>query len=106
MKTLRDLRPCRSIPALRTELYDLCRPYGSIKRLDVLQSKHEGARQAICFLRMGTASQEAALMHALGVGRFGGEIVFVVDLDDESTFDVSDGHSSVWTDWGDLTEVR
>lgn len=102
MKTLRDLRPCRSIPALRAELYDLCRPFGSIKRLDVLQSKHEGARQAICFLRMGTPSQETAMMHALGIGRFGGEIVFVVDLDEQSASEASSGPSSQWADWGDL----
>lgn len=103
MRTLHDLRSCRSIRALRAELYDLCRPFGSIKRLDVLQSKHEGARQAICFLRMGTPSQEVAMMHALGIGRFGGEMVFVVDLDDQvaSASVASSGPSSEWADWAE-----
>ena len=104
MKTLSDLRQCRDLPALRAGLYELCRPYGSIKYLDILQSKHEGARQAICFLRMGTPSQEVALMHAFGVGRFGGAIAFVVDLDEHEppAATVAAVPSSQWTDWGAL----
>ncbi|RYF50668.1 MAG: RNA-binding protein [Comamonadaceae bacterium] len=102
MKTLNDLQHCRTIPALRSELYELCKPYGAIKRLDVLQSKHEGTLQAICFLRMGTPGQEAAVMHALGVGRFGGEIVLVVEVNGQAATEAAAGPSSQWTDWGAL----
>lgn len=42
------------------------------------------------------------MMHALGIGRFGGEIVFVVDLDEQSASEASSGPSSQWADWGNL----
>ena len=43
-------------------------------------------------------------MTALGVGRFGGEIVFVVDLPDQSAGedDGPAGPSSQWADFDDL----
>lgn len=37
-------------------------------------------RQALCFLRMESAEQELQLARELGIGRFGGELVLVVDL--------------------------
>jgi len=41
---------------------------------------HAGTQQAICFLRMERAEQKQQLMTTLGVGRFRGEVVFVLTL--------------------------
>ena len=68
------------VATLKPVLYSLCEKYGRIARLDVLTAIHEGTRQAICFLKMESPEKEENLMQTLGVGRFGGEIVFVVDL--------------------------
>ncbi|HMN22168.1 MAG TPA: RNA-binding protein [Ottowia sp.] len=101
MNSLSELNGCADVVTLRTRLQQVCEVQGRIRRLDILQSSHEGMRQAICFLRMETSEQEAALMQALGVGRFGGEIVFVVNLND-GPHPESQGPSSQWTDWGAL----
>ena len=45
--------------------------------------------------------QEQALMKALGIGRFGGELVFVVDLQAPAAAEEA-GPSSAWADWGSL----
>ena len=50
-------------------------------RLDILTARQAGKRQALCFLRMDSDEQEQQVMNALGVGRFGGDIVVVIDLD-------------------------
>lgn len=68
------------IATLKPALYSLCEKYGRVARLDVLTAIHEGTRQAICFLKMESPEKEQLLMQTLGLGRFGGEIVFVVDL--------------------------
>ena len=80
MRSIAELRKCADIAALRTALQEMCAPFGTVRRMDILTAVHEGRQQAICFLRMATPEQEQALMRLLGVGRFGGEIVFVVDL--------------------------
>lgn len=101
MKTLDDLRRCEDVPSLRAMVQEVAGEVGAVKRLDILTSIREGWRQAICFLRMQTPEQEAALMKTLGVGRFGGEVVFVVDLQTPpETEEV--GPSSQWTDFGAL----
>ena len=48
-----------------------------------------------------TDEQERALMHSLGVGRFGGEIVFVVDLQTPDTPEDT-GPSSQWASCEEL----
>lgn len=77
---LRDLQQYATAETLTPALHRLCRHFGLIEKLVILTAKHEGAKQAICFLRLALEEQEQALMKALGVGRFGGEIVIVVDL--------------------------
>ncbi len=37
-------------------------------------------QQALCFVRMASEEEEQQLMSGLGIGRFGGELVVVVDL--------------------------
>lgn len=58
---------------------------------------HEGTKQAICFLRLERPEQEQQLMKTLGVGRFGGEVVFVLNLNVPVTAEDS-GPSSQWAD--------
>ncbi len=94
-----EWRSCADVATLKARLRSTCAAFGTLQRLDVLTSVHEGRQQAICFLRLATPEQEQALMKALGVGRFGGEIVFVVDLQAPPRTEES-GPSSVWADLG------
>ncbi|WP_457282691.1 hypothetical protein [Polaromonas sp. P5_D5] len=58
----------------------MCSRFGSVTQLNILPASHAGKQQALCFLRMATAEEEQRLMSGLGIGRFGGELVLVVDL--------------------------
>ncbi len=77
---LKKLRSCTEIATLRPALYSICNEYGSISQLDILPAYQAGKHQAICFLRMNSEEEENHLMMALGVGRFGGNLVVVVDM--------------------------
>jgi len=77
---LDHLKDCPDSRTLRLALDALCKPYGPIARLDILPTFQAGRQQALCFLRMATEVQEQQLMDQLGFGRFGGEIVIVVQL--------------------------
>jgi hypothetical protein len=85
------LKTFADITTLRPALHSLCSRYGSVARLDILAASQAGKRQALCFLRMGSADQESQLMHELGVGRFGGDLVVIVDLQTPGT--VSNHHN-------------
>lgn len=74
------LQHCVSISSLRVLLQALCSSHGQLQRLDIVPAARVGRRQALCFLRMQTAAQEHSLIRALGIGRFGGELVLVVNL--------------------------
>lgn len=78
--TLAQLKCYTDIATLRPAVLALCSRYGAITRLDILSATQGGKRQALCFLRMETAQQEQRLISELGVGRFGGDLVLVVDL--------------------------
>jgi hypothetical protein len=80
VNALDDLKQCPDVATLKSALQKVCEEFGKIARLDVVTTMHDGSKQAICFLRLDTSDKEAALMKALGVGRFGGEIVLVVNL--------------------------
>lgn len=80
MRSLRDLQQCVDVAMLTPALHGLCSHFGRIEKLAILTAVHEGAQQAICFLRLESPEKEQVLMRTLGVGRFGGEVVFVVDL--------------------------
>lgn len=95
MNPLDRLRHCPDVATLKPALYRVCEKFGQVTRLDVLTSIHEGTRQAICFLRLDSPEKEQLLMQTLGVGRFGGEIVFVVDLG--LTPGEATGPSSQWS---------
>ena len=97
MTALDSLRRCPDAATLKPALHQLCEKFGRVSRLDVLTAIHEGTRQAICFLRLDSPEREQLLMQTLGVGRFGGEIVFVVDLNQEVDGEFL-GPSSQWAD--------
>jgi len=77
---LEQLKKCADLSELRTALYVLCAQYGGILRLDILEASQQGKRQALCFLRLQTPEQEKQFMTELGVGRFSGDLVVIVDL--------------------------
>lgn len=98
MNALEKLGPCPDVATLKPALQRLCEKFGRVARLDVLTAIHEGTKQAICFLRLDSPEKEQVLMRTLGVGRFGGEIVFVVDLSAQGA-DEGPGPSSQWADF-------
>ena len=77
---LEQLKDCASQNDLRSALHSICSRFGLIVRLDILMASQGGKRQALCFLRLESGEQERQLMSELGVGRFGGDIVVIVDL--------------------------
>ncbi len=79
-KLLEQLEQCDGIDSLHPAMLSLCARFGSISRLDILPASHLGKRQALCFLRMDTPEQEEKIVRELGVGRFGGDLILVVDL--------------------------
>lgn len=97
VSALAELRQHSDVTSLKSALHQLCSEFGRITRLDILTAMHEGTKQAICFLRMERPEQEQQLMKSLGVGRFGGEVVFVLNLNvpaKQQEF----GPSSQWAD--------
>jgi hypothetical protein len=96
MSALAELRQHSDVASLKSALHQLCGEFGRVTRLDILTAMHEGTKQAICFLRMEKPDQEQQLMKTLGVGRFGGEVVFVLNLNVPAT--VEEGPSSQWAD--------
>ena len=97
VSALADLERHSDVASLRAALQRLCSDFGRVTRLDILTAMHEGNKQAICFLRMERPEQEQRLMKTLGVGRFGGELVFVLNLKVAVTTENS-GPSSQWAD--------
>lgn len=97
VSALAELRQHRDVSSLKSALHQLCGQFGRIARLDILTAMHEGTKQAICFMRMERPEQELQLMKALGVGRFGGEVVFVLNLN-VSVASEDAGPSSQWAD--------
>jgi hypothetical protein len=67
--------------ALRDRLHALFSRYGEVRRLDLVRADQGRARRVMCFLRMASEPQEQALVSALGMGRFGGDLVLVLALD-------------------------
>ncbi|MBX9613401.1 MAG: RNA-binding protein [Burkholderiales bacterium] len=100
MNALSDLRQCPDVATLKPALHTLAGQFGRVTRLDILTTMHERTKQAICFLRLDHPAKEQALMRTLGVGRFGGEVIIVVDMD-ASVATKDDGPSSRWAEFED-----
>lgn len=75
-----DLQQHADSETLTPVLHGLCSHFGAVEKLVVLTAKHEGSKQAICFLRLASEDQEQALMQSLGGEKFGEQVVIVVDL--------------------------
>lgn len=97
MSALAELKQHTDVNSLKSALYQLCSEFGRITRLDILTAMHEGTKQAICFLRMEKPEQEQQLMKTLGVGRYGGEVVFVIKLGEPDPA-ASDDDTPAWAD--------
>lgn len=67
--------------ALKDRLHELFARYGEVSRLDLVRADQGPSRRVMCFLRMCTPEQEQALVEALGLGRFGGDLVMVLALE-------------------------
>jgi hypothetical protein len=80
LHALRALQQCHNAETLTPAIHQLCSHFGAVKNLVVLTARHDGIKQAVCFLRLASEAQEQMLMKSLGAERFGGEIVIVVDL--------------------------
>jgi hypothetical protein len=93
LQTLRELHHHASAESLTPALHGLCSRFGPVKKLAILTAKHEGAKQAICFLQLASEAQELALMNSLGVGKFGDEVIIVVDLKPTDANPVARSHS-------------
>lgn len=77
---LKSLTQCGDVVSLRSQLHTLCSEFGAVSRLDILPLTDSGKREAVCFLRLDSPEQEQHLMTKLGVGRFGDDLLVVVDL--------------------------
>jgi hypothetical protein len=100
MTALDRLRHYPDVATLKPVLHSLCEKFGRVTRLDVLTALHAGTKQAICFLRLESPEKEQVLMQTLGVGRFGEEIVFVVDLYPAVSSDIQ-GQPPAWGEFDD-----
>lgn len=79
-----QLRRCDKAD-LRPALHAMCAPFGKVARMDVMLTDRAGRPQALFFWRMDSPEQEQRLMREWGVGRFGGDLVMVVPLDEPGT---------------------
>ncbi|MDP1568081.1 MAG: hypothetical protein Q8L91_17735 [Polaromonas sp.] len=78
--SIQQLENFPDIGTLKPAIHSLCSRYGSVARLDILAASQAGKRQALCFVRMDSAEEERQLMSDLGVGRFAGDLVMIVNL--------------------------
>jgi hypothetical protein len=76
----RPLAGCRDVDSLKTAVREMCAEFGRVTRLEILTMVEAEKRQAVCFLRLESESQESRLMASLGWGRFGQDVLLVVDL--------------------------
>jgi hypothetical protein len=79
-KAFELLGECADVVSLETALRAICAEFGALSCLDVLISRRGGKHRALCFLRMVSPADENKLIEQLRFGRFGGNLVAVVDL--------------------------
>ncbi len=76
-----DTSAASDIFALKDRLHGVFSRYGEVSRLDLVRADQGPSPRVMCFLRMHTPQQEQALVEALGMGRFGGDLVMVLALE-------------------------
>jgi hypothetical protein len=77
---LASLAGCRDTDSLRSAMSAVCADFGRLTKIDVFTMTEAQKRRALCFLRLESAAQERELMSALGVTRFGEDVLVIVDL--------------------------
>ncbi len=63
---------------LRERLYLLLSEHGQVQRLELLRADQSGQRRFLCFVRMRSEPENRAVAQALGLGRFGGDLVMLI----------------------------
>jgi len=71
---------CGDTDSLRSAVGELCAEFGKVRTMDVLNMAEAEKHWALCFLRLESAAQEARLMSACGVPRFGEDLLMIVHL--------------------------
>jgi hypothetical protein len=81
---LKSLAGCGDITSLKSAVQEICTEFGKVTRIDVLTMADAEKRRMLCFLRLESPAQERQLMNALGLPRFGDDVLVVVDLSSNS----------------------
>jgi hypothetical protein len=74
------LAGCGDAASLRSAIRGLCAAYGKVTSIDVMTVAEPRKRQALCFLRLESETQEARLIAGAGALRFGSDVLVIVDL--------------------------
>ena len=77
---LKALTGCGNTDRLKSAVHELCAEFGKVTNIEILTMTEDEKRRALCFLRLESEAQEMQLMASLGVGRFGNDVLVVVDL--------------------------
>ena len=77
---LKALTGCGDTDRLKSAVHELCAEFGKVTNIEILTMTEDEKRRALCFLRLESEAQEMQLMASLGVGRFGNDVLVVVDL--------------------------
>lgn len=80
---MKPLAGCSDAATLNHAIQELCTELGIVARVDIRTLVKSGKRQALCFLRSHSESQEAQLMRAFGLTRCGNDLLLIVDLQPE-----------------------
>ncbi|MEI7784383.1 MAG: RNA-binding protein [Betaproteobacteria bacterium] len=70
------------ISVWRDRLHALFSQHGHVSRLDLVRADQSGQRRLLCFLRMANEQEDNATALALGLGRFGGDLVMLISPDE------------------------
>lgn len=80
---LKDLGGLNSVAELKNALRAICCDFGVVTTLEILVANQVGKRRALCFLRMATIEQEQIVMRELQLGNFGGDVIVIIELENE-----------------------
>lgn len=70
------------ISVWRDRLHALFSLYGHVSRLDLVRADQPGQRRFLCFLRMANEQEDNEVALAMGLGRFGGDLVMLISPDE------------------------
>lgn len=69
---------------LRERLHRLLSEHGHVQRLELLRADQNGQRRFLCFVRMRSEPENLSVAQALGLGRFGSDLVMLIAPDQDS----------------------